>query len=165
MSHLCQSIYTLSSASSCNYQSILAAIFSPKQTDNQNDLRGRVFIFGTTNKSIMGSNGDEIGIFCCCCCRCVSSKTTHAGQNGRCSVWYYITFRQVASTPKFSSNQRFLQQQQLAFFNPEARTTSFTFCEKGLMQNLLLELSHLLVEHSTILWEWILQHWLVVLSK
>lgn len=46
------------------------------------------------------------------------------------------------------------------FSTPKARTISFTFCEKGLMQNSLLELSHLLLveQHSTILWGWILQH-------
>lgn len=105
----------LATTSSCNYQSILALFSAPNK--RRFALR-RVFIFGTA-KSIMGSNGDEFGIFARWCV--LEDHPRSCCEQAGSGLWFISRSQPsclVASTPKFSTNQRF--QQQLANFNPES---------------------------------------------
>lgn len=123
----------LATTSSCNYQSILALFSAPNK--RRFALR-RVFIFGTA-KSIMGSNGDEFGIFAR---RCVLEDHPRSCCEQAGSGLWFISRSQpsclVASTPKFSTNQRFQLGSSSRISTQKART-SFTFCE-NVMQNSLL---------------------------
>lgn len=113
------------STSSCNYQSILALFSAPNK--RRFALR-RVFIFGTA-KSIMGSNGDEFGIFCRWCVLEDHPRSIPHYHNHRCceqagsGLWFIS--RSLPSglsciNAKIQHKSAFSARQQLANFHPES---------------------------------------------